>query len=95
MGTAVGVGLSVAESTTIGKDPTEIIRDSTARYSLADKQQALLGMWSTYERHGSRMRQSEQAAIRRELWINSNIVYNECLEAKSVCEKWKVLLEGK
>jgi len=83
--TAEGGGIAL-ESTKTGQDATEIIRDTSGKNSLAEKQSALMNMWETYGRTASQVPQATRNEIRRELWINSNVVYNECLEAKADCE---------
>jgi hypothetical protein len=76
------------DSTKTGRDPNEVIHDSSGKVSLTEKQSALMDMWKGYERRQAQTNSSDKA-IERQLWMNSNIVYNECLEAKGNCERWK------
>jgi hypothetical protein len=85
-------GAILLDSTKSGRDPAEIIHDSTGKVSLSEKQNALMTMWNGYERRQSQTSNASDEALRRELWMNSNIVYNQCLEARSDCERWKSLL---
>jgi hypothetical protein len=85
-------GAILLDSTKTGRDPAEIIHDSSGKVSLSEKQNALMNMWNGYERRKSQTSNASDEALRREIWMNSNIVYNQCLEAKSDCERWKNLL---
>ncbi|MGA9041334.1 MAG: hypothetical protein WB421_12420 [Terriglobales bacterium] len=85
-------GAILLDSTKTGRDPAEIIHDSSGKVSLSEKQNALMNMWNGYERRQSQTSNASDEALRRELWMNSNIVYNQCLEARSDCERWKNLL---
>jgi hypothetical protein len=85
-------GAILLDSTKTGRDPSEIIHDSSGKISLSEKQNALMNMWNGYERRQSQTSNASDEALRRELWMNSNIVYNQCLEARSDCERWKNLL---
>jgi hypothetical protein len=87
-------GAIVLDSTKTGQDPNEVIHDSGGKVSLAEKQSALMDMWKGYERRQAQTNSTDKA-IERQLWINSNIVYNECVEAKGDCEKWKSMLDPK
>ena len=77
------------DSEKTGRDPVEIIHDTSGKVSLPEKQSALMEEWRGYERRQSQTSHDQNLDLRRALWIDSNIVYNQCLEAKLVCDKWQ------
>jgi hypothetical protein len=91
----VNAGAILLDSEKTGRGPTEIIHDTTGKVSLAEKQAALTDMWKGYERRQSQTGGATGDGLKQELWTNSNIVYNECLEAKVKCDGWKQLLDRK
>jgi hypothetical protein len=68
------------DSNKTGRDPNEIIHDSSGKVSLTEKQ-VLMDMWKGYGRRQTQTNTSDKT-IERQLWLNSSIVYNECFESK-------------
>ncbi len=89
---SINSGVIILDPTKTGRDDTEVIHDTSGKVSLSEKQTALMDMWKGYERRQSQGGNSDDT-IKRQLWTNSNIVYNECEEAKADCERWRVLLD--
>jgi riboflavin biosynthesis pyrimidine reductase len=90
---AIESGGILLDSVKTDRDPTEMIRDASGKVSLTEKQEALVQMWHGYERRQSQTGHNPPSnQLNRELWTNTNIVYNECLEAKGNCDHWKSLV---
>lgn len=70
---AGSIGLDVLSSEKIGYDDSEIIRDSSGRFSLNQKQEALTRMWRGYDRFGYAWGDGQKT----ELLMMSNIVYRQ------------------
>jgi hypothetical protein len=93
---AIESGGILFDSVKTDRDPTEVIRDSGGNVSLAEKQQALVQMWHGYERMQSQTANGQRSSqLKQELWINTNIVYHECLEVKANCDAWKPVTKPK
>jgi len=93
---AIESGGILLDSVKTGRDPSEVIHDSSGKVSLPEKQDALLQMWRGYERMQSQAtNRAPNTQLKRELWMNTNIVYRDCVEAGSDCERWKALLGSK
>lgn len=91
-GLPVESGAILLDSVQTDRNPTDVIRDTSGKYSLSEKQSALVSMWNGYRRLESQTNNNSGSQVKRELWTNSNIVYNECLEAKVSCDRWKSLV---
>lgn len=90
----ISAGAIILDSSKTDRNPNDIIHDSSGKVSLTEKQSALMDMWKGYERRQAQTNSSDKT-LQRELWLNSNIVYNQCLEAKGNCEQWKSLVGPK
>ena len=91
-GLPVEAGAILLDSVQTDRNPNDVIRDTSGKYSLSEKQSALVSMWNGYRRVESQTNNGSGSRVKRELWTNSNIVYNECLEAKANCDRWKSLV---
>jgi hypothetical protein len=85
---AMAAGGIIFDSEKTGRDPVEIIHDASGKVSLAEKQSALMEEWRGYERVQAQTNKAPNPSLQQAIWIDSNIVYNQCLNAKIRCEKW-------